>query len=89
MIAVSADVAYGRLIAAARLLAGYDQGELASRAGLSGSTVSNIERGRAATDDSIKAIRRALRRAGVNISFGNDMAIVGIAFVDRNAEDDD
>jgi hypothetical protein len=52
-------------------------------------TVSNIERGRNATPESIKSIRKALRQAGVNISFGNDMAMVGIAFVDRNVEDDD
>jgi transcriptional regulator with XRE-family HTH domain len=60
-----------------------------TRAGVSGSTVSNIERGRTTTPESLKAIRRALKQAGVNLSFGNDLAIVAIAFVDRNAEDDD
>lgn len=89
MIAMPRDTAQGRLIQAGRVLAGFDQNELATRAGVSGSTVSNAERGRTVTEENIKAIRRALRQAGVNLTFGNDMAIASIAFVDRNVEDDE
>jgi transcriptional regulator with XRE-family HTH domain len=39
-------VARGRVIAAARMLAGLDQHQLAAAAGLSASTISKIEQGR-------------------------------------------
>ena len=89
MIAISRDDAIGRQIAAARMMAGLDQGQLAALAGVSGSTVSNIERGRNTTPASLKAIRRALRDKDVALTFTHDQAIVGICFVDRNAGDED
>jgi transcriptional regulator with XRE-family HTH domain len=89
MIAISKDEAQGRVIGAGRMLAGLDQGELGRLAGVSASTVSNIERGRNATPDSIKAVRKALRDRGVNLSFGNDQAIAAISFIDRNADDEE
>lgn len=46
----------------------------------------NIERGRNATRDSIKTVRKALRDRGVNLSFGNDQAIAAISFIDRDAD---
>lgn len=36
-----------------------------------------------------KAIRSALMKEGVNLSFGNNQINLGIAFVDRNREDDE
>ena len=89
MIALSEDVAYGRYIHAARVLAGLDQNALGALAGVSGSTISNIENGRKANASTKKAVRSALYKKGVNLSFGNDQINIGIAFVDRNREDDD
>jgi transcriptional regulator with XRE-family HTH domain len=89
MIAIAKREAQGRLLEAGRILAGLDQGSLASLAGVSASTVSNIENGRTATEASVKAVRKALRDEGVNLSFGNDQAVASICFIDRNSEDDD
>jgi transcriptional regulator with XRE-family HTH domain len=89
MIALSNDAAYGRFIQAARVLAGLDQTELGALAGVSGSTISNIETGRNSTVTTRKAVRTALHKKGVNLSFGNDQINLGIAFVDRNQEADD
>lgn len=89
MIALSEDAAYGRYIQAARVLAGLDQNELGALAGVSGSTISNIENGRNSTATTRKAVRGALFRKGVNLSFGNNQINLGIAFVDRNQEEDD
>jgi transcriptional regulator with XRE-family HTH domain len=89
MITISEDQALGRHLGAARMLAGLDQGGLAELAGVSASTVSNMERGRPGTPESIRAVRKALRNRGVNLTFGNNHAIVSICFVDKNAEDDD
>jgi len=62
--------ARGRMLAAGRMLVGLDQGELAEKAGVSSSTVSNIERGRiVARPDTIKAIRKVLRNRGVSFTF--------------------
>jgi transcriptional regulator with XRE-family HTH domain len=88
MFSISATQAQGRLIAAARIFAGLDQAQLASLAGVSASTVSNVEKGRIATPDSLKALRRALKDQGVNMTFGNHQASASIAFVDRNSEDE-
>ena len=74
--------ALGRAIAAGRMLAGLDQAELATKAGLSAATVSNVERGNDARPDTIKAIRRALRNTRVTICFepSNGHASATIAF---------
>jgi transcriptional regulator with XRE-family HTH domain len=89
MIAISEEEALGRQLEAGRIMAGLSQGELGALAGLSASTVSNIENGRNSTSDSVRAVRRALRGKGVNLTFGNNQAQVSICFIDRNAEDED
>ena len=89
MIALSEDAAYGRYIQAARTLAGLDQNELGALAGVSGSTISNIENGRNSTATTRRAVRSALQRKGVNLCFGNNQITLGIAFVDRNQEDEE
>ncbi len=81
-IPLSSVEALGRAIAAGRMLAGLDQAELATKAGLSAATVSNVERGNDALHDTIKAIRRALRKSGVTVCFeaSNGHASATIAF---------
>lgn len=62
-------VARGRVIAAARMLAGLDQEQLAAEAGLSPSTVSKIEQGRKnVREDTARAVRQALERLGVDLA---------------------
>ena len=62
-------VARGRVIAAGRMLAGLDQAGLAAAAGLSASTVSNVERGRLnVRDETLDAIKQALMRVGVDVT---------------------
>lgn len=62
-------VARGRVIAAGRMLAGLDQAGLAAAAGVSASTVSKVERGRAnVREDTLEAIRQALGRFGVDLT---------------------
>ena len=68
---------------------GLDQAGLGALAGVAGSTVSNIENGRNSTRELVRAVRRALRDKGVNLTFGNNQAGAAICSVDRNAEDDE
>ena len=89
MVSISKNEALGRLVGAGRIFAGLDQAELGALAGVSASTVSNIEKGRTSTQASIKSVRAALREKGVNLSFGNNQAGASICFVDRNAEEED
>lgn len=65
--------ANGRLIAAARVLAGIDQATLADASGVSASTISNVERGRNdARRSTIQNIRRTLgERYGISLSIDN------------------
>ena len=66
---LNALTARGRVIAAGRMLAGLDQAGLAAAAGLSPSTVSNVERGRLnVRDETLDAIKHALHRMGVDIT---------------------
>lgn len=61
--------ATGRMIGAARVLAGLDQGELAALAKVSASTVSNVEAGRTeARAATLKALRKALKKQGVTFT---------------------
>lgn len=61
--------ARGRVIAAGRMLAGLDQAGLAVAAGLSPSTVSNVERGELNVREStLDAIKQALTRMGVDLT---------------------
>ncbi len=62
-------VARGRVMAAARMLAGLDQIELAAAAGLSPSTISKIEQGRKnVRQDTLRAVGQALERLGVDVT---------------------
>ena len=62
-------VARGRVIAAARMLAGLDQLQLAAAAGLSPSTISKIEQGRKnVRQDTLWAVAQALEALGVDLS---------------------
>jgi transcriptional regulator with XRE-family HTH domain len=56
-------------MAAARMLAGLDQIELAAAAGLSPSTISKIEQGRKnVRQDTLRAVGQALERLGVDVT---------------------
>jgi len=85
MLKMSEQQARGRHFHAGRILAGLDQQALATIAGVSPGTISNIELGKKSTDDSIKRVRRALRERGVNLTFGNHQAGASVAFIDKNA----
>ncbi|MBD0273385.1 MAG: helix-turn-helix transcriptional regulator [Acetobacteraceae bacterium] len=62
-------IARGRVIAAARMLAGLDQHQLAAAAGLSPSTISKIEQGRRnVRGDTVRAVSEALERLGVDLT---------------------
>ena len=62
-------VARGRVIAAARMLAGLDQFQLAAEAGLSPSTISKVEQGRKnVRQDTLRAVSQALERLGVDVT---------------------
>ncbi len=62
-------VARGRVIAAARMLAGLDQLQLAATAGLSASTISKIEQGRKnVRQETLKAVSQALESLGVDVT---------------------
>lgn len=62
-------IARGRVMAAARMLAGLDQIELAAAAGLSPSTISKIEQGRQnVRRDTLRAVNQALERVGVDVT---------------------
>ena len=89
-LSLSNSEALGRTYAAARMLAGMDQAALALKAGLSGATVSNVERGREARPDTLRALRRALSRNGVLIAFSsnNGLASVSISFAADEGEED-
>jgi transcriptional regulator with XRE-family HTH domain len=82
--------ALGRAIAAARTLAGLDQADLASASGVAASTVSNVERGCGARDDTLRSIRRALRRGGVSLLVDktNGIASVVLRYDDEDDSDD-
>ncbi len=62
-------VARGRVVAAARMLAGLDQHQLAAAAGLSPSTISKVEQGRKnVRHDTLRAVGRALEGLGVDVT---------------------
>lgn len=87
---ISNSEALGRTMAAARMMAGLDQASLAKAASVSAGTISNVERGRDAKPDTIKAVRKALSRRGVLIGFSrnNGLATVSIAFATDDGEED-
>ncbi len=62
-------IARGRVIAAARMLAGLDQLQLAAAGGLSPSTVSKIEQGRMnVREDTLRAVSQALNQFGIDLT---------------------
>ena len=62
-------VARGRVVAAARMLAGLDQHQLAAAAGLSASTISKIEQGRKnVRQDTLRAVAKALEGLGIDLT---------------------
>lgn len=62
-------VARGRVIAAARMLAGLDQEQLATEAGLAPSTVSKIEKGRHnVREATLRAVQHAVERQGIDLA---------------------
>ncbi len=62
-------VARGRVVAAARMLAGLDQLQLAAAAGLSPSTISKIEQGRKnVRQDTFRSVCQALEQLGVDLT---------------------
>jgi transcriptional regulator with XRE-family HTH domain len=87
---MSTTEALGRMLEAARILAGLDQAELGQMAGVSGSTVSNVERGNDARPETVKSIRSALRKNGVSLSLDgrNGLAFVAISFAEPDEDDD-
>jgi transcriptional regulator with XRE-family HTH domain len=82
--------ALGRTYAAARMMAGLDQGSLAVASGLSAGTISNVERGKDSRPDTLKSIRRTLAREGVLVAFSrnNGLASVIISFAADEGEDE-
>jgi len=62
-------VARGRVIAAARVLAGLDQVQLAAAAGLSPSTISKVEQGRKnVRQETLRAVSQALETLGIDLT---------------------
>ena len=79
----------GRMVAAGRMLAGLDQADLAYAAGVSASTISNVERGSDAREETLRAIRKALRHNGITISIDrqNGLALAAIRFDEPESDD--
>lgn len=78
----------GRAIAAARVLLGLEQSEIAARAKVSNSTVSNAENATVeARESTISAIRKALRRLGATVHIDRTNGRVLLA-MDFEVEDD-
>ena len=82
--------ARGRTYAAARMLAGLDQADLATLSDLSPATISNVERGKESRSETLKAIRKSLHREGVLVGFSgkNGLATVTISFAAEDDEDE-
>lgn len=89
-VVLSSNPAEGRMIASGRMLAGLDQAALAASAGVSASTISNVERGSDARAETVRLIRRALRRHGVTLSFDrtNGIAIAALCFSEPEDDED-
>jgi transcriptional regulator with XRE-family HTH domain len=80
-IAISEDVATGRAIAAARMLLGLDQAALAALAKVSAATISNVEYGHGARDETILAIHKAIRRRGATIIIDRSNGFASVAII--------
>jgi transcriptional regulator with XRE-family HTH domain len=81
--------AIGRSYAAARMLAGLDQAQLAKKADISASTVSNLERGNEAREETIASIRKALRRSGVKVTIDAQFGLISVDAIYTNPEEDE
>ena len=88
-LSLSNSVALGRTYAAARMMAGMDQAELAENSGLSAGTISNVERGRDSKSITLRAIKRTLSANGVLVAFSrnNGLATVTISFAADDGEE--
>ena len=86
---LSSTAALGRVLEAARIMAGLDQAALGKEAGVAGSTVSNVENGHDARDETVKTIRRTLRKKGVSITFDTQNGLASVAIVFTEPEDED
>jgi transcriptional regulator with XRE-family HTH domain len=72
-------IPYGRLIAAARVLAGWSQAELSLASGVSERTLQRLERGdTGASIGTVSAILKALERRGVVLSGGDRQIRSGV-----------
>lgn len=83
--------AQGRVIAAGRMLAGLDQTQLGEKAGVSATTISNIERGvTESRPETVKKVRTALRKEGINLAFnmGTGLLMVATTYAGPDDEDD-
>ena len=81
--------ALGRGIAAARMLTGLDQADVATAAGVSAATVSNVERGNDARDETVSAIRKALNRKGATIAVDKRNGLIVVALRYEEPDEDD
>ena len=88
-ISLSQNEVRGRMIAAARMLSGFDQAKLGKAAGVTASTVSNVENGHDVRDDTYKSIRKALRENGVSVTFDKTNGLVAVSLVFEEPDDDD
>jgi transcriptional regulator with XRE-family HTH domain len=73
-------------IRAGRALLGWSQSTLAEKAGLTRRTLTNIENGQRAADNTINELRRALESAGVvflDTSAGSGVLLGAEPFADR------
>jgi transcriptional regulator with XRE-family HTH domain len=87
-------IPYGRLIVAARVLAGWSQAELSAVSGVPERTVRRLEQGDAgASIRAVSAILKALEQRGVEVSGGGGRVRSGLQIIkgtdaDRQLEDE-
>ena len=72
----SEEEAFGRVVAAGRMLAGIDQATLGADAGVSGATISNVEQGRSSRVSTADAIVDALADYGVHIAYKKGVGVI-------------
>ena len=80
--------ANGRMIAAARMLAGLNQEGLAHLSSVTSSTISNIESGKhEARPETMIAIQKALRMKGVTLINENGLILLAITYQKPSVDD--
>lgn len=88
-VALEGATAFGRAISAGRMLAGMDQAALGSAAGVAASTISNVERGNDARSDTTRAIKRALREAGVLVTYSTRLGMAQASLIFEEPDEDE